>query len=135
MAHLALAAQQPAQDVIYYNGHIVTMWDAHPAVQAVAVRGNHFLAAGTLAEVRKAVRTSARMIDLHGLTVLPGLEDSHTHPITSALAEQHGPIPVLRSIPEIQKYIRNSRHSDSEGLLLAARRAPLSDGTTATTQR
>jgi len=104
---LVLAAQQPAQDVIYYNGHIVTMWDSHPAVQAVAIRNNHFLAVGTLAEVRKAARPSARMIDLHGRTVLPGLEDSHTHPITSALAEQDGPIPVLKSIPEIQKYIRN----------------------------
>src|SRR6185312_7779183 len=83
------------------------VWDSHPAVQAVAIRGNHFLAVGTLAEVRKAARPSARMIDLHGRTVLPGLEDSHTHPITSALAEQDGPIPVLKSIPEIQKYIRN----------------------------
>jgi len=104
---LALTAQQAAQDVIYYNGHIVTLWESRPAAQAVAIRGNRFLAVGALAEVRKAARPSARMIDLHGRTVLPGLEDSHTHPITSALAEQEGPIPVLKSIPEIQKYIRN----------------------------
>ncbi len=107
LAPLALLAQQPAGDVIYYNGHFVTMWDSHPTVQAVAIRGNHFLAAGTLAEVRKAARPSARMIDLYGRTVLPGLEDSHTHPITAALSEQDGPLPVLKSIADIQKYIRN----------------------------
>ncbi|HEU5023226.1 MAG TPA: amidohydrolase, partial [Bryobacteraceae bacterium] len=104
---LTLLAQQPPQDTIYYNGHIVTMWDSHSSAEAVAIRGNHFLAVGTLPEVRKAAGPSATMIDLHGRTVLPGLEDSHTHPITAALSEQDGPIPVMKSIPEIQKYIRN----------------------------
>ena len=107
---LALAAQSGGQqtlaDTIYYNGHIVTMWDAHPAAEAVALRGNRFLAVGTLAEVRRAASPSARRIDLHGRTVLPGLEDSHTHPITAALSEQDGPIPVMKSIADIQAYIR-----------------------------
>src|SRR6185312_9925980 len=101
------------------------VWDSHPEVQAVAIRGNHFLAAGTLAEVRKTARASARMIDLHGRTVLPGLEDSHTHPITSALAEQDGdPGPeVDPRHPEVHSQSRRlsssqPRHSDSEGLLL-----------------
>src|ERR1700722_15061155 len=103
---LPLVAQQPPADIIYYNAHIVTMWDGHPAAEAVAIRGNRFLAVGMLADVAKAASPSARRIDLHGRTVLPGLEDSHTHPIGSALSEQDGPIPVMKSIAEIQAYIR-----------------------------
>ena len=107
---LALAAQpgaqQPSTDAIYYNAHIVTMWAGHPTAEAVAIRGNRFLAVGTLAEIRKAVGPSARQIDLHGRTVLPGLEDGHTHPITAALSEQDGPIPVMKSIADIQAWMR-----------------------------
>jgi predicted amidohydrolase YtcJ len=119
---LLLPAQQPgagtAADTIYYNGHIVTMWDGHPAAEAVAIRGNRFLAVGTIAEVTRAASPAARRIDLHGLTVLPGLEDSHTHPITSALSEQDAPIPVMKSIAEIQAYIRQQASSTPPGRLI-----------------
>src|SRR5438876_1647176 len=100
---LSCAAQTP--DVIYYNGRIVTLSGSQPQAQAVSIKGNHFLLVGSDAEVRKTAGTATRQVDLHGRTVLPGLEDSHTHPITSALSEQDGPIPVMNSIAEIQAYI------------------------------
>src|SRR5258708_15415628 len=61
---------------------------------------------GWAADVRKTAGPATKLVDLRGRTVLPGLEDSHTHPITSALSEQDGPIPVMNSIAEIQEYIR-----------------------------
>src|SRR5262249_37530934 len=85
---------------------IVTMSGARPQAQAVAIRGNHFLLVGSDAEVRKTAGPSTKQVDLHGRTVLPGLEDSHTHPITSALSARDGPIPVMNSIAEIQAFIR-----------------------------
>jgi hypothetical protein len=106
LAAAAPAAQEPPADTIYYNGSIVTMWADHPVVEAVAIRGDRFVAAGTTADVRKAAGPSTRQIDLRGRTVLPGLQDSHTHPIAAALSEQDGPVPVMHSIPEILAYIR-----------------------------
>jgi predicted amidohydrolase YtcJ len=103
---LAVTRGAEVPDVIYYNGNIVTMSAAQPRAQAVAIKGNRFLLAGSNAEVRKIAAAETRQIDLHGRTVLPGLEDSHTHPITSALSERDGPIPVMNSIAEIQAYIR-----------------------------
>jgi len=100
----ACAAQTP--DVIYYNGRIVTMSGSQPQAQAVSIKGNHFLLVGSDAEIRKTAGAATRQVDLRGRTVLPGLEDSHTHPITSALSEQDGPIPVMNSIAEIQAHIR-----------------------------
>jgi predicted amidohydrolase YtcJ len=103
---LAVSPGAEVPDVIYYNGNIVTMSATQPRAQAIAIKGNRFLLAGSNAEIRKIAATETRQIDLHGRTVLPGLEDSHTHPITSALSERDGPIPVMNSIAEIQAYIR-----------------------------
>src|SRR5437660_8449119 len=101
---VSYAAETP--DVIYYNGHIITLSASRPQAQAVAIQGNHFLLIGSDADVRKAAGPTTRQVDLHGRTVLPGLEDSHTHPIMAALSEQDGAIPVMNSIAEVQAYIR-----------------------------
>ncbi len=100
-----LLAQDRA-DTIYYNAKIVTLWDARPAATAVAIRGDHFLKVGSDAEVLATAGPKTRRIDLQGRCMLPGIIESHTHPIGSALSEQEGPVPVMRSIPEIQDYIR-----------------------------
>lgn len=100
-----LPAQQSA-DVIYYNAKIVTMWAAHPAAQALAIRGDRLLAVGSNEEVLRTAGPSTRRIDLQGKCVLPGLEDSHTHPITAALSEKDGPVPSMHSIAEVQAYVR-----------------------------
>jgi predicted amidohydrolase YtcJ len=103
---LAVSSAAETPDIIYYNGHIVTMSPAQPQAQAVSIKANHFLQIGSDADVRKSAGPATRQVDLHGRTVLPGLEDSHTHPITSALSEIDGPIPVMNSIAGIQTYIR-----------------------------
>jgi len=106
-----LFAQSPAAqlspDTIYYNGHVVTMWSDHPEVEAVAIRGDRFIAAGSNTEIRKLAAPTTREVDLAGRTVLPGLQDSHTHPIAAALSEQDRPVPVMNSIPDLLAHIRN----------------------------
>ena len=100
-----LLSAQPA-DTIYYNGKIVTMWEARPVAEAVAIRGNRFLAVGSDLEVLSTAGTSTKRVDLRGRTVVPGLIESHTHPIAAALSEQESPVPTMHSIADIQAYIR-----------------------------
>jgi predicted amidohydrolase YtcJ len=97
---------QQAADTIYYNGHVVTLWDARPVVEAVAIHGHRFLKVGSNAEVLQTADAHTKKIDLRGRTVLPGLIDSHTHPISAALSERAEPLPVLNSIADLQAYIR-----------------------------
>ena len=99
-------AQSPP-DTIYYNGHIVTMWSDHPEVEAVAIRGDRFVAVGSNADVRKLASLLDAPDRPGGRNVLPGLQDSHTHPIAAALSEQDRPVPVMNSIPDILAHIRN----------------------------
>src|SRR5689334_14086293 len=98
---LAVAGAQTAPDTIYYNGKIVTMWANHPTVEAVAIRGGRFQAVGSTADVLKTAGPSTRKIDLAGKCVLPGIIESHVHPISAALSEIDGPLPVLHSLREI----------------------------------
>src|SRR5690242_3888472 len=100
------AGAQTAADTIYYNGKIVTMWANQPTVQAVAIRGGRFLAVGSTAAVMKTAGPSTRKIDLRGKCVLPGIVESHVHPIGAALSEIDGPVPVLHSFREIDDYIK-----------------------------
>ena len=100
-------APQPSPDTIYYNAHIVTMWAERPIAEAMGIRGDRFIAVGSTADVRKLAGPGTREVDLAGRTVLPGLQDSHTHPIAAALSEQDRPVPVMNSIPDILAHIRN----------------------------
>ena len=96
--------QQP--DTIYYNGVIVTMWPAHPEAEAVAIRADRFTTVGSDQDVLRVAGPSTVKVNLHGRCVLPGLIDSHCHPIMAALGERDSQVPPLHSIADIQTYIR-----------------------------
>jgi len=73
-----MLAQSTAPDRIYVNGTVITMNGAQ-IVQAVAVRGDRIVGAGTNADIRKMAGSSAAVVDLKGKTMLPGLIDAHSH--------------------------------------------------------
>ncbi len=71
-------AVEPATMVVK-NGTIVTMEAATPEVQALAVRGDRIVALGSAAEIDRFVGPSTEVIDLAGLTAVPGLIEGHGH--------------------------------------------------------
>jgi predicted amidohydrolase YtcJ len=105
-------------DTIYYNGKIITMWDQHPNVEAVAIRGDRFIAVGRDADVLNTAGRDTRKIDLHGRCVVPGLIEGHVHPIMAALSEIDGPVPVFHSISEIQAYVREQAKKVPTGQII-----------------
>src|SRR5271169_1770933 len=73
-----------AADAIYFNGDIVTINDAQPSAEALAVKDGKVLMVGTRADIEKLHKGSAtKMIDLGGKTLLPGFLDPHSHYINS----------------------------------------------------
>ena len=107
VALCVMAGAQERADVIYFNGKIITVSEAQPLAEAVAIREGRFLAVGSNKEVLATAGPSTKKIDLKGLCVVPGLIESHVHPISAALSEKDGPVPVMRSIADIQAYIRD----------------------------
>jgi predicted amidohydrolase YtcJ len=78
-------AQSMGQATVFFNGPIITMDDARPTAQAVAISGATILAVGSKEEVTAAAARGPRLVDLDGRTLMPGLIDPHQHPIPGGI--------------------------------------------------
>jgi predicted amidohydrolase YtcJ len=81
---VAVAAADPAADLVLLHGNIHTEDASRTVVQALALRGNTLIAVGTDQTVSALIGPRTRTIDLRGRLVLPGIIDAHTHPAESA---------------------------------------------------
>jgi predicted amidohydrolase YtcJ len=68
-----------APDIILTNGQVFTGVTAKPRVEALAIRGERILAVGTTADINQLATAKTQRIDLHGATVIPGINDAHNH--------------------------------------------------------
>jgi predicted amidohydrolase YtcJ len=74
----AAAFAQPAT-LVLRNGKIVTMNSSAPTAQAIAVRGDKISALGTDREAAQWIGPATQVIDLHGMTAIPGFIEGHGH--------------------------------------------------------
>jgi len=72
------AAPQPAT-LVLRGGKIVTVDQAKPEAQAMAVRGDTIVALGSNQEIQPYIGAGTRVIDLKGALAVPGLIDAHVH--------------------------------------------------------
>jgi len=72
-------------DLILKNGKIATVDPQDRIVDAVAIKGDRFVAAGTEAEVMSHADRSTSVVDLGGRTAIPGIVDSHIHLTSTGL--------------------------------------------------
>jgi hypothetical protein len=75
-------SKEPTADLVLHNGRIATQDERRSIVQALAIKDGRILATGSDAEL---ARLQGRRIDAGGRTVIPGLIDSHSHPIRGGL--------------------------------------------------
>jgi len=110
-------------DLIVRNAKVVTVDAAFSLAEALAVKEGKLVAVGTDADVRKHQGPATKVIDAGGKTVLPGLMDSHTHPLGAALSEWKEPLPDLRSLKDVFAYIRKKAETTKEGEWIVVRYA------------
>ncbi|HEX3887912.1 MAG TPA: amidohydrolase [Phenylobacterium sp.] len=81
LAPLAASQAAPAQpaDLVIWGGPIYTAVDAHPKVEAVAVRHGRIAYAGGKAGAQAMVGPTTKVIDLKGSALFPGFTDCHAH--------------------------------------------------------
>jgi predicted amidohydrolase YtcJ len=80
----ALAASAQVPDLILLNGKVITVDDRFSIAQAIAIKGDRFLATGSSQQIASLAGPDTRRIDLHGRTVIPGLIDDHIHLLRAA---------------------------------------------------
>jgi hypothetical protein len=86
-AQAGAAAATIAADTIYVGGDIITINDAQPTAEALAVKDGKILAVGSKTAVEGAHKGAAtKVVDLAGKALLPGFLDAHSHYINSLSA-------------------------------------------------
>ncbi|MCF3119481.1 amidohydrolase [Streptomyces arenae] len=71
----------PAADLVLTGAHVRTLDPGRPRARAVAVRDGVIVAVGDADDVRALSGPGTERIDLTGATLVPGLVDSHSHPV------------------------------------------------------
>ncbi len=72
-------------DVIISNAKIVTLNPRQPAASAIAVRGNRIAGVGAMRDLEHLLSAKTVVIDARDHTVIPGINDAHTHFIRGGL--------------------------------------------------
>src|SRR6185437_11417684 len=80
-------AASAAQDQVLVNGKIFTANPLQPYAEAVSIRDGKILAVGNRHDVDASVGGDARVIDLGGKMLLPGLIDSHVHAVLGGVSQ------------------------------------------------
>ena len=94
---------------------ILTVDDAFRTAAALAVRDGRFVAVGSNDEVRRHIGPATRVIEGRGRTVVPGFIDTHVHALDVASAEATQPFVNLRSIAELQDWLRTEAPRRPQG--------------------
>jgi predicted amidohydrolase YtcJ len=79
------AASAETADTVLFNGKILTVDKEFSVREALAIAHGRVLATGTSSAMKQLADDKARLIDLGGRTVIPGLTDGHIHGIRAAL--------------------------------------------------
>jgi predicted amidohydrolase YtcJ len=68
-------------EIIYYNGVLLTMDPSNPKAEALAIKDAKIIFVGTDEEVLmlQGPASETELVNLHGLTILPGFNDAHCH--------------------------------------------------------
>ena len=102
VANPTISPMQPA-DLVVLGGNILTVDDARPVAEALAVRDSRFVAVGTDKEIRPFIGEKTRVIHAEGKTVTPGFYDAHLHP--RAIYESDSPLAPVDCRPTSVKSI------------------------------
>ncbi len=70
-------------DIGFYNGKVITVNKNEDIKEAVGIKGNKIVFVGSSLDLKSLADEKTKMIDLEGRSLIPGLIDSHYHPILS----------------------------------------------------
>ena len=118
------ASAQGIADRIYTGGPILTIDDAQPRAEAVAVRDGRILAVGSLADVTKHKGDATETFDLDGRTMLPGFFDAHGHVVFGGLQALSAnllapPDGEVKDIASLQSTLRSWAEKNAEAVKAA----------------
>lgn len=113
---LGLAAA--TADLVFLDGEIYTVNESQPWAQSLAISAGKILFVGDSKGAKKYIANNTQIVKLNGKFMLPGFQDSHIHPVSSALNSY---MCSLFGLPGVEAYLQRIRecvkkHPDAEWL-------------------
>ncbi len=112
---LACQARPEPADLVVTNGKIVTVDDAKPEAQAVAVRADRIIEVGSVDAIQRYVGTNTQVVDAGGQLVIPGLIESHGHFTGVGESQLVLKLGAVRTWDEIVAMVENAAKSAKPG--------------------
>lgn len=122
----ATSPAKPFADTIYVGGDIVTVNDAAPSAEALAIKNGRILAVGKESELMALRDDNTKIVDLDGRTMIPGFIDGHGHVFNTGvqalsanlLAAPDGNVDSIASLQEeLRTWVAKSENS-KHGIIL-----------------
>ena len=99
--------KEPA-DLVLMNGKIVTVDEANPVAQALAIKGDEILAVGSDKEIKPHISDATKVIDLDGKLAIPGFIDSHGHFLSLGYAKMRLDLTKVNNFEEITAMVKEA---------------------------
>jgi predicted amidohydrolase YtcJ len=111
------ASAQEVADTVFHNGLVYTVNAQSSRAEAVAVKDGKILAVGANDAIDKMIGASTRVVDLNGRVLMPGLIDSHMHPMgggaqLTACNLNYAPLSVDAALEKISACIAADKDAD-----------------------
>lgn len=75
-------------DIAFKNGSVITVNAKNENAEAVGVKGNKIVFVGSNSDIDQLIDGHTKVFDLHGRTLMPGINDSHYHPILNGMIDK-----------------------------------------------
>ena len=101
-------------DHILHNANVITMDESNPLATSLAIDNDTIIAVGTDEEILRLYTPATKLTDLKGLTVLPGLADSHCHMQWLGQAQRGVDLSTAASYAEMVELVRTEAERQSQ---------------------
>ncbi|HEY8107191.1 MAG TPA: amidohydrolase family protein [Gaiellaceae bacterium] len=101
-------------DLALVGARVCTLDPERPAAAALAIADGEIVAVGSDAEIRE-LGTATETVDLRGAVAVPGLTDSHIHPLQGALETRGADLRDLTSLADVRVAVAAERRRCAPG--------------------
>lgn len=110
-------------DRVLLGGNVITIDPKSPRAEAIAIKDGRFLQVGNNEEIKETMGQGTEVRDLGGMTVVPGFNDAHNHPLLFAVAVKDIDLsePSVRSIRDILNLVGEQAKRQERGTWLNCR--------------
>ncbi|TLZ44028.1 MAG: amidohydrolase, partial [Gammaproteobacteria bacterium] len=110
-----------AESIVLVSGNVYTADDRNSRAQAVVAAHGRILYVGANADALRRAPPGARRMDMHGLTILPGLTDSHAHLAGIGFRELSFNLEGTASVADLKDRLRERAKQGTPGEWLTGR--------------